>query len=94
MEYVDGLPIDAYANEKRLSIRQRLELFRDVCAAVHHAHQNLIVHRDIKPSNVLADAAGRPKLLDFGIAKLLDLDGSAPDMTSTQSRVMTGMRIM
>ncbi len=72
MEYVDGEPIDDYCDRHALSVRRRLELFRKVCSAVHYAHQNLVVHRDIKPSNILVDAAGEPRLLDFGIAKLLD----------------------
>jgi len=75
MEVVDGLPIDRYAS--RLGVRQRLELFLRVCDGVSHAHRQLIIHRDLKPSNILVDAAGQPKLLDFGIAKLLNETGDA-----------------
>ena len=72
MERVDGQPIDAWCDVHQASLRQRIELVVQICAAVQHAHQNLIVHRDLKPSNVLIDAEGRVKLLDFGIAKLVD----------------------
>jgi serine/threonine protein kinase len=72
MEYVDGAPIDRYCEEKSLPIRDRLKLFVDVCSALHFAHQRLVVHRDLKPSNILVNERGEVKLLDFGIAKLLD----------------------
>ncbi|WP_428266532.1 tetratricopeptide repeat protein [Haliangium sp.] len=88
MEYIAGLPIDRYADERGLSIRDRVALFRDVCDAVHHAHQALIVHLDIKPSNVLVTEAGEAKLLDFGIAKLLDPEQVARPGEATQ----TGLR--
>ena len=72
LEYVEGIPITDWCAQSALSLRQRLELFRKVCAAVAHAHRHLVVHRDLKPANVLINADGEPKLLDFGIAKLLD----------------------
>jgi serine/threonine-protein kinase len=72
MEYVDGEPIDQYCDRRRLSVEERIALFADVAGAVQYAHSHLIVHRDIKPSNILVNANGEPKLLDFGIAKLLD----------------------
>ena len=91
MEYVEGLPIDTFCNQNRLSIDDRLNLFRKVCAAVHYAHQNLVVHRDIKPSNILVSADGEPKLLDFGIAKLLNpgMVGSQIEPTATWQRMLT-----
>jgi eukaryotic-like serine/threonine-protein kinase len=76
MEYVDGVPIDAFCRLHGLGVRQRLQLFLPVCAAVQAAHQILVVHRDLKPANILVTAEGIPKLLDFGVAKLLDQQAS------------------
>ncbi len=77
MEHVDGEPIDRYCDARKLPVRARLGIFRQVCSAVHFAHQNLVVHRDLKADNILITGGGEPKLLDFGIAKLLE-PGEAP----------------
>jgi non-specific serine/threonine protein kinase/serine/threonine-protein kinase len=91
MEYVEGQPIVAYCDRKGLDTTARLQLFRDVCTAVQYAHQNLIVHRDIKPANVLVMEDGTPKLLDFGIAKLLnpELAGQTLAPTAPGLQLMT-----
>jgi tetratricopeptide (TPR) repeat protein/tRNA A-37 threonylcarbamoyl transferase component Bud32 len=85
MEYVDGEPICAYAESRALRIEDRIELFRKVCETVQYAHQNLVVHRDLKPTNILVAATGEPKLLDFGIARILAEDESEqPALTAPQ----------
>lgn len=77
MEYIDGIPITDYCNREKLNLKERLYLFITVCNAVQYAHQNLVVHRDIKPGNILVNKEGIPKLLDFGVAKLLDTESDA-----------------
>lgn len=85
MEYVEGEPVDSYCDRHQLDIRRRLRLFAQICAAVQYAHQNLIVHRDLKPANILVTPEGVPKLLDFGIAKLLDGgDKGSPGLALTR----------
>ncbi|MGQ0798656.1 MAG: protein kinase domain-containing protein [Pseudomarimonas sp.] len=85
MEYVDGVSLLDYAKQQALDTRARVRLLRGVCAAVAHAHRHLIVHRDIKPANVLVTADGQTKLLDFGIAKLLDSDEAEPTMSGDRA---------
>jgi tetratricopeptide (TPR) repeat protein len=90
MEYVEGEPLDEHCHRRQLDLAARLALFRKVCAAVAYAHQNLVVHRDLKPANIRVTAEGEPKLLDFGIAKLLDADTArGADRTVTLHRAAT-----
>jgi eukaryotic-like serine/threonine-protein kinase len=90
MDYVEGLPIDRYCDLNHLSIDERLRLFREICSAVQYAHENLVVHRDLKPANILIAKGGVPRLLDFGIAKLLNPDCfQSALVTGTDWRPMT-----
>lgn len=91
MEYVHGEALDRYCDRKNLSLQERLRLFLQICNAVQYAHQNLVVHRDLKPANILVTEDGTPKLLDFGIAKLLDTDeaASALALTRMNDRLLT-----
>jgi serine/threonine protein kinase len=87
VEYVEGTPIDRYSDDRKLGIEDRLRLFVDVAMAVHHAHQSLIVHCDLKPANILVTPDGQPKLLDFGIAKLLDPVSIGISLEAAQTRL-------
>lgn len=91
MEHVQGKPLDRYCDEQRLDLRGRLKLFIDICTAVQYAHQNLIIHRDLKPANILVTEDGTAKLLDFGIAKLLNAGPLGPmaELTRMNDRLLT-----
>ncbi|MEJ2613786.1 MAG: serine/threonine-protein kinase [Ignavibacteriaceae bacterium] len=89
MELIEGEPVDKYCMKEKLSITDKLKLFQNVCSAVQYAHQNLVIHRDIKPGNIFVTSDGTPKLLDFGIAKLLNSSEGQTNLTRTGFRVMT-----
>ena len=89
MDFIAGTPIDRYCDDLRLSVRERLRLFLTVCSAVQYAHENFVVHRDIKPGNIMVTADGQVRLLDFGIARLLDPETLVSEETTTVVQMMT-----
>ena len=95
MEYIPGaLPITRYAQQQKLSLTTRLNLFAEVCDAVQHAHVKGIIHRDLKPGNILIDAHGRPKLIDFGVARAADSDQFSASMQTDASQLIGTLQYM
>lgn len=94
MELIDGVPLTQYAVRQKLSIRARLELMARVADGVQHAHQRGVVHRDLKPDNILIDAAGQPKVLDFGVARLMDVDVRAATLATDAGQIVGTLHYM
>ncbi len=95
MEYIpNAKTLIEYANEKKLGIHQRLELFKEVCDAVHHGHQKGIIHRDLKPGNILIDSAGQPKIIDLGVARATDSDMAATTLQTDVGQLMGTLQYM
>jgi eukaryotic-like serine/threonine-protein kinase len=88
-ELIEGVPLDEYCSSRRLSINARLDFCGKVCTAMQHAHQRLVIHRDLKPGNILVDNAGEPKLLDFGIAKVVDPEHRETGWQTQEMRLPT-----
>jgi len=89
MEYIDGIPIDQYCSQHKVSLNGRIGLFKQVLEAVRHAHQNMVIHRDLKPGNILVTPDGQVKILDFGISKLLEDSSEPASLTQTRGRLLT-----
>lgn len=94
MELIHGEPLDRYAARSDVSLADRLRVFVKVCEAVHHAHQHDVIHRDLKPANILVEADGQPKILDFGIARLLAPEGEAPARLTVTGQVLGSLAYM
>ena len=94
MEYIEGLPVNEYCRRHNPDVATRLQIFLDICAAVEHAHRRMVIHRDIKPSNILVLPDGTPKLLDFGIAKILDNPDSPLDSNDAEALTSTALRLL
>lgn len=94
MELIDAVPLDVYVRERNVPLRERLELFGKVCAGVQYAHEHGVIHRDLKPSNILINAGGDPKILDFGLARLMNTDVTLTQTATQTGQIMGTLRYM